>query len=224
MITFGRFGYFSDAYEKSIKEMSLNSDNGIECELSYIPQNVRVGNVMRNVTSAEYNLCCYSDSYNSSKSINLKDIVVGYDQGHLYIKDTKSEKRLKVQMTNMLNQKLMPNIFRLLLDISESDYQLFGKFVWESYYENFTYVPEIRYENLVVGNEKWKFTNYSLKIGKKSSYEEFKNSLKILTEEMHIPNKVYYTVADNRLLLNIKEEKYIELLYKHHLYQRFSWA
>lgn len=217
--TFGRFGYFSKNYEehiKSIKDVSV--DEEVECELSFLPHNVRVGNVIRNVTGAPYNLCCYTDSYNASKEISLKDIVIGYDPslGHLYIKDTQLNKRIKFKLTNMLNYRLLPNIYRLLLDISDSKCNILSKFVWENYYSDFTYIPEIRYKGITVSNEKWRFTHYSLNLDKKASYEEFKKGFKVLINDLKIPDKVYFTVADNRLLLDLSKENHIQLLYSYY--------
>ena len=217
--TFGRFGYFSENYEEHIKNIKdFSIDEEVDCELSFLPYNIRIGNVIRNVTGAEYNLCCYTDSYNASKEISLQDIVVGYDTrlGHLYIKDSKLKKRVKVKMTNMLNYRLLPNVYRLLLDISDSKYNILSKFVWENYYADFTYIPEIRYKDIIVSNEKWRFTHYSLHIAKKASYEEFRRGFQALIEELKIPGKVYFTVADIRLLLDLRKENYIELLYSYY--------
>lgn len=215
--TFGRFGYFSENYAEHIKNIKdVSIDEEVECELSFVPYNIRVGNVIRNVTGAEYNLCCYTSSYDVSKEICLQDIVVGYDSGHLYLKDSRLGRRIKVKLTNMLNYKLLPNIYRLLLDISDSKYNILSKFVWENYYADFTYIPEIRYKDIIISNEKWRFTHYSLNIAKKASYEEFKVGFNILINDLKIPNKVYFTVADNRLLLDLKQEKYIELLFSYY--------
>ncbi|MCR3758630.1 lantibiotic dehydratase [Clostridium felsineum] len=213
--TFGRFGYFSSDYLKAINDMSdlITNKNEARCELSFIPSSIRYGNVIRNISNYIYNICCYTNSYNQEKEIQFKNILIGYSNGKFYLRDSKSRKKIKIFMTNMLNSTILPNILRLLIDISSDSNLMMRQVPWKKYYNNFIYIPEIRYKNIIISSEKWKISNYGLKLKDKNSYNEFSKNFMQLKTELSIPDKVYYEVSDNRLLLNLNEEKYLKLLF-----------
>lgn len=227
--TFGRFSYMSDKHSGVLnniknaldKNKEDNLSDEVKCELSFVPSMVKAGNVIRNNTSYAKNICCYTNSYDTDNEIKVDDILVGYDNDKFYIRDSKSGKKIKVFMTNMLNVSSLPNVLRFLIDISYDDKFILGTFPWEKYYEDFTYIPEIRYKDIVVSNEKWKISNYGLNIKNKNDYDEFFSKFINVKEKLCIPDKVYYTISDNRLLMDLKQEKYIKLLfdyYKKRLY------
>lgn len=213
--TFGRFGYLSSTYSKAINDMSISipKEDEIKCELSFIPSSIRIGNVIRSISTYAYNICCYTNSYNAEKEIKLKNILVGYNNGKFYLRDSKSGKKIKVFMTNMLNTTLLPNVLRLLVDISYDSNLMMQAPPWERYYDDFTYIPKIKYKNIIVSDEKWKISNYGLNLKDKNDYDEFLKSFIELKNKLLIPDRVYYEVADNRLLLNLNEEKYLKLLF-----------
>lgn len=216
--TFGRFGYMSSKYSKVLNNISslLSKEDESRCELSFIPPTVRTGNVIRNITNYDKNISCYTNSYDEENEIKINNILVGYDNEKFYLRDSSSGKKIKVSMTNMLNISTLPNVFRLLIDISYDSKFILSAFPWEKYYENFTYIPEIRYENIVVSSEKWKISNYSLNLKNKTDYDEFIKRFMELKEKLFISDKVYYTISDNRLLLDLKKEKYLKLLFDYY--------
>lgn len=216
--TFGRFGYMSSKYSNVLDDISslLSRENECRCELSFIPSTVRAGNVIRNITNYNKNISCYTNSYDEDNEIKINNILVGYDNEKFYLRDSISGKKIKVFMTNMLNISTLPNIFRLLIDISYDSKFILSTFPWEKYYENFTYIPEIKYKNIVVSSEKWKISNYSLNLKNKNSYDEFVMVFADIREKLSIPDKIYYTIADNRLLLDLREEKYLKLLFDYY--------
>jgi thiopeptide-type bacteriocin biosynthesis protein len=217
--TMGRFSYISSQYEELIEEISdrlAQDDDTDSCEISYIPDQIRHANVTRVVSKNTRNISFFTNSYDISQEVQLNNIVVGCKEDKLYLRDRESGRKLKVTTNHMLNRMASSNVIRLMQDISLSQNVALGEFPWERYYSELTYIPEIRYENVVVSCEKWRIVSDSvLPRSNKTSLEEFTSSFSSLKSKLGIPDQVYYKEADNRLLLDLTQERYISLLYSY---------
>ncbi|MNJ44688.1 hypothetical protein D3C77_397470 [compost metagenome] len=68
----------------------------------------------------------------------------------------------------------------------------------------------------MVSCEKWRIVADSvLPRSNKTSLEEFTSSFTSLKSKLGIPDQVYYKEADNRLLLDLTQDRYISLLYSY---------
>lgn len=214
--TFGRFSYNSDKVLRFIKKNDnrINTQKNISCELSYIPKNVRSANVTRNHSEKSKNLTIHTSSYDTSNKIKLNNILIGIKNNRFYIKDKESNNNLTITSNNMLNPMIGDNGLRLLQDISLQDSLEWSNFPWTKIYEDFSYIPRIRYKGFIIETEFWKINSFLLNISKKPSYEEFIDAFHQFRIKKAIPDKFYLQNADNRILIDCNYKLYEELLYK----------
>ncbi|MSS62727.1 lantibiotic dehydratase [Velocimicrobium porci] len=218
--TFGRFcdlsndfiGVLETIYEK---EKELREDTVELCELNFLPDSIRSGNVVREVTFREKELSLYTNS-NKPKEYNicLQDIVIGIYNEKFYAKNKKNGKFLIFETNNMYNPMLYPNVLRFLQEISQEGKRKWENFPWNYIYAENRYIPEIRFGNIVLSTARWKLHRNEIEMNDKTSYEEFKKNFKQFIIKKQIPEHVYLSESDNRLYLNLAKEYSFYLIYE----------
>jgi len=217
------FGRFSHIMSKSKEFFQLLNERNIElsdndeyvtCEVSYLPSEVRNANVTRNIHDSEYELSLFTNgSKDNLYRIKLDDIFIGIENNKFYAKSKVLNKKLIITMNNMLNPQTAPNAIRFLNDLSFDGKRLWYKFAWNDVYKNFSYIPAIKYKNFTIMPEIWKMNKINMKISKKTEFNEFKKEFSDYCSEYNLPQYVYITFADNRILLNLHNEQCIKILY-----------
>lgn len=226
--SFGRFSYMMNGEEKLFeilneKNISLkNSDDYVSCELVYLPNDVRNANVTRNIHSSEYEIALFTNnSKEDSKRLDLSDILIGIDDNRFYVKSKSLGKKLLITINNMLNIQAAPNAIRFLYETSTDEINMWYNFPWSNMFTNYSYIPKIEYKNFIISPEKWILDNKILNINKKTEFENFKEKFNEYCLEYNVPNKVYITFADNRILINLNDDKCLRIL-KHELNNSLS--
>ncbi|HBI1770653.1 TPA: lantibiotic dehydratase [Enterococcus faecalis] len=216
--TFGRFAYFSNQFLEVITEFDHQfSELSKEeiCELVYLPKNIRSGNVTRDSTSTRKNISLHTSSYDKENEIKMTDILVGVENDRLYLRNLADNKKILVTSNNMLNPTIADNGIRLLQEISLQDELSWSNFPWSEVYSQFSYVPQIEYKNIVIETELWKINKYVLELpNDKPTKEQFVSNFKEIQTKLQIPNVFYLQSADNRILVDITKQVYIDLIYK----------
>jgi len=208
---FGRFGHMSDEYDVLLDELG-DSEPDI-CEISMIPKNIRIGNVIRNKTKYKMNMCLYTNSFDEKNEVALNNILVGYHENRFYFRNAQDNKILCFTMTNMLNVTTLPNVVRFMVDASRNTNTTFMSLPWVKYYQDFSFIPEIRFKDIIISNAKWRISLETLGVSKKCKYEEFKERFAQYKEKMAVVDAVYYTLADNRLLFELSQDGDLKLLF-----------
>ncbi|MHC5268498.1 lantibiotic dehydratase [Enterococcus sp. LJL98] len=216
--TFGRFAYFSNRFSEVIKEFdnqfSISSNEEV-CELVYLPKNVRSGNVTRDFTSNSKNISLHTNSYDSDNEVKMTDILVGVENDRLYLRNLVDNKKILVTSNNMLNPTITDNGIRLMQEISLQDELTWSNFPWSEVYSQFSYVPQIEYKNVVIETRLWKINKYTLELlNDKPTKSQFVSHFMKAQLKLNIPDVFYLQSADNRILVDITEQVYIDLIYK----------
>ncbi|WP_415674420.1 lantibiotic dehydratase, partial [Vagococcus fessus] len=216
--SFGRFSYFSDSFLGFMKECDSqfkNISTEDVCELVYFPKDVRSGNVTRNSSSNIKNISLYTNSYDEKNEIKISSVLVGVEDNKLYLRNLADNKKIVVTSNNMLNPTISDNGIRLLQEISLQDELSWSNFAWSEIYAQFSYVPQIEFENIIIDTELWKINKYSLELtDTKVSIEKFESHFIKLQKKLQIPNIFYLQSADNRILIDFTNRVYIDLMYK----------
>lgn len=216
--TFGRFAYFSNQFLDIITEFDYQfSDLSKEeiCELVYLPKNIRSGNVTRDFTSTSKNISLHTSSYDKKNEVKMTDILVGVENDRLYLRNLADNKKILVTSNNMLNPTIADNGIRLIQEISLQDELSWSNFPWSEVYSQFSYVPQIEYKNIVIETELWKINKYVLELpNDKPTKEQFVSHFMEIQTKLQIPNVFYLQSADNRILVDITKQVYIDLIYK----------
>lgn len=152
---------------------------------------------------------CFEDNGNE---ITLEDIYVGLSsENEIYLKSRKYNKKIKLVKDNMLNPNMMNKILKLLRIISESS-DFFPEYRVMSFRNRFgfKYIPRINFEGIVVSPRRWVLDEIDITY---KSYKEFKIKLTKNMEVYGIDSIVYYVYLDNRIIVDLKKDDYIEILY-----------
>ena len=215
--TFGRFSYLSNQHSELIKKFNETSciDESITtCEISYVPKSIRSANVTRNDSQKIKNLTIQTSSHDRNNQVQMKDILVGLKNNQFYIRDKKSNDIISISSNNMLNPTIADNGIRLLQEISLQNTLMWSNFPWSQIYDQFTYVPEIKYKDIIIETELWKITSITLKMDKEFKKDDFLESFRDFRIMKNIPSKFYLQNADNRILIDCNNVLYEDLLYK----------
>lgn len=217
--TFGRFSAESGELrntllELNIKEQQMRSENVETCEISYLPADLRSGNVARCLTGREKCLTAYTNTQQQEEEIRLEDILIGATQTQFYAKNAKTGNYIVFGSNNMYNIMLQPNAFRFLLEIAND-----GKIKWYDYPWKYAYcacrhIPQIEFEGIVISNEQWFLNRTNLELEpKQKGFEEFKKAFLAYMDKEEIPHKIYLTEEDNRIPLNLDSDLAVHILY-----------
>ena len=215
--SFGRFSHFMNNpkffYEK-INTAYGNDDECQFCEFVFLPDSLYTANVIRNMHGSTYEMSFgTSNSKENTCNLKLSDILVGFENNKLYLKSAINNKRIVPTSTNMFNPQLKPKILRLIDEISSDSIKLYNK-PWQNLIEKFAYIPTIRYKNFILEKEKWTLKIGDLGLAKRYNFNEFKKEFSEYIKSRNIPTWVYIVDADKKLLLNLKEDRCLEVLQK----------
>ena len=215
--TFGRFTHLEESYQTlcseidSLEEEAIDKDTVI-CELSYIPQRTRLGNVVRNGYERKYEIVFYTNGTKDQVyQIPIEDIFVGIEHGNFCLKSKRLNRKLKVRTNNMLNVLNDANIIRFLKEIEQYETIEWSDFIWNRLFGDLPYIPEIRYKNIILCAETWKISSAQLSC---KDYELFEKTFNEYRTERKLPHFVYLSDADNRLLIDLETSYGLKILYK----------
>lgn len=218
--SFGRFSHMMTEPNEFFEELDkrnielIDSKEYVTCEISYLPSEVRNANVTRNIHGSEYEMSLFTNgSKDNLYRIKLDDIFIGLENNIFYAKSKTLNKKLVLTINNMLNPQTAPNAIRFLNDISLDEKKLWYKFAWNDVYKYFSYIPAIKYKNFVIMPETWKMNKVNMKINKKTEFNQFKKEFNNYRTKYGVPQYVYITFADNRILLNLDNEQCVKILY-----------
>ena len=216
--TFGRFSTISDEFADMLEDINkeerrLRDDNIEMCEIGFLPAPARNGNIVRTRTFREKKTVIFTAADKGTTDvINIKDISIGVFNELFYARDYKTKKLVVFESNNMYNPMLNPNILRFLQDISHEGKRSWSEFPWTYIFSEFRHVPAIKFEDIVIENEKWKLNLSEMRLEKKN-FEEFKCKFLQLIKDKNIPDDIYLTEADNRIKLDLKKELSIRIIF-----------
>lgn len=207
--SYGRFSYL-------FKEGKfMNYEGNIEkVELSFIPDQERIANVLSCESNSNMILELSMFSESEKKYINLQDLYVFPREGKLHFYNSKDNLVMDFISTNMTNPQLFPKVLRTLVFLTEAKYSnpfILFQYINE-FYSHIMYRPEICYKNFIISSERW--TLGSELFGQVDNYNEFIKEFDILKKDNQINNKVYVGNGDNYLLLNIENDIHKRIMYE----------
>ncbi|MBU8572317.1 lantibiotic dehydratase [Bacillus subtilis] len=218
--TFGRFTHLSDSINAVIKnihnkEKELSDKNKKICELSIVPNQVRSGNVTRNVSYREKEMNLFTNSVlHHNDSVKAEDVLIGIDKNHIfYARHKRTGEILSFESNHMFNPLLMPNALRFLLEISRDGKRKWNDFPWIGIYSDFKYIPEIKYKEIILSCEQWLIHKSDLSIHSNSSIDEVKSAFFEFHRTYDLPQIFYIVNADNRLLIDIEDDRTLDVFF-----------
>ncbi len=217
--TFGRFSYLSSQITDTLEtlhqeELRIRNGNSTLCELSFVPNQMRSGNVTRNASCRNKEMSLFTNSSKSSSDeVRLEDIRIGINQNVFYARDCQSGDIVVFESNNMLNPLMSSNAIRFLQEMNEHGKRQWNKFVWVELYQDFKYVPEIKYNDIVLSSEQWYITQRDLEMTDKTSWENFLKQFAEFQHKFDIPQQFYIANSDHRLFIDTSNQQAMHILF-----------
>lgn len=169
-------------------------------ELSYWPKQARSANVAIQPCLRKHVLDL-EEINKTPSSIALEDIYVGANYQHLYLTDKKGEYEYVTRVGNLLNYARGPEPFRFLREVTLQRYKFFLPIFWGKEFEHSTYLPSIRFNKTILSEAIWKLEAiFYLGKSKEESLKKFNE----WAESWNLPQYLFLTQGDNKLLINRK--------------------
>jgi thiopeptide-type bacteriocin biosynthesis protein len=141
--------------------------------------------------------------------VPLDELVVGIESGRLSIEWPAAGVRVVGVQGHMLNSLNAPPPVRLLLDVATDGRRQFTPFSWGPA-NALAFLPRIQYGRLVLALAQWRMEGG--RMSAHASGEAFAEGLASWRECWGVPDRVYLSSGDNRLLLDLSKSDQVELL------------
>lgn len=211
----GRFAYGSDEISKIVNEITINEqktfgNDTVVAEIVHIPES-RTGNILFRPHIRGYEIVYLSDGCNDSSlctRIPLSDIYINIDNNKILLTSKKLNKRIEPRLTTAHNysNKTTP-IYQFLCDLQFQNIQPSIAFSWYGLESIFDHLPRVMYKDIILSYEKWIINSSEIL---DCSAENFDNWRK----KRHIHEEILLVSGDNKLYMNLKDSKYLEILFK----------
>lgn len=214
--SYGRFNYMTKEFENHNKDKV----GTIEVELSEFPSDYRLINIMSNYNKSNYELCIANHCIDNKNTITLDDVFFGVrrykGQNIPYFFSRKYQRELKFVMNNALNYELpglISDLSRFMLHVSnlQSNPLLFIEKL--NTFDNFNHIPRFELEGIILSEEHWNISSFDIDTENNDAFDPYK-FLKKFIEGNNLPQYVFLQKMDERLLINLNEEKNLAQIYK----------
>ncbi len=144
--------------------------------------------------------------------INIKDIFVYIDiNNKINVIDNKTGNNIKIVSNDMLNSYTKSRLNKILYNLTNNEISVLDV-IRSAINNEFTYIPRVKIDDIYINMKRWKVENNLLNT---ENIVSFKDKIKEIFEMYKIPQYVYLTDDDNRLLINICDETDLEYIYKY---------
>jgi lantibiotic biosynthesis protein len=199
--------------EQTARAEEQQSPSCIWAELVYGPRRFRSANVLIRpaVRSHEITLGAAS-GVDGERVIPLNELVVGVRKGRFYLRWPTENKEVVVCAGHMLNTLRAPTVCRFLSDLSREGTAQLSPFDWGPA-AGFPFLPRVQVGRIVLRPAQWRM-DWSVREGELSADtpEAFWVALKQWREAWQVPQYVYLSAGDNRLLLDLEHSWQVEEL------------
>ncbi|USG63894.1 lantibiotic dehydratase [Brevibacillus ruminantium] len=218
--TFGRFAdLFGESFLEQLREVhaaeqALDPD-AVHAEISYLPAHDRLSNVTLspNIRPYEIVLGTNPGEQAEEKALPLSDLFVGATLDSLYIRSASLGKEIIPTTGHMLTLRNTPPVYRFLREIAQERQGNWGSFSWGGL-EQSPHVPRIRYGKSILSLARWRIYKHTAPFSERMSKEAWMDAVKEWREKWKLPQQVFLTEGDNRILLDLMHPLHVEMLHR----------
>lgn len=213
---FGRFNrnLQNEVYEefRKLYRQIEDSNDILNCEISYLPINSRIMNVATRSRLYSYEIAIgIPPKADKEYVVGIQDILVGVNGGDFYLCSRSKNKQIRVHSSHMLANVMAPNIVRFMEDISRSSDHLFWAFDW-GLAENLHYTPRVRFGRIILSPRTWNISVNKLpKISQSQTDEELVDEVDRWRNENCVDNYITIGSNDNLLIINLENPLHIRV-------------
>lgn len=208
----GRFNHIL-----STDDLDIPSSNFDDVEITFFPKNSHHGNVMTCTSPYKYYLSLGSNiEIANKKRIDISDLYLEVIIDRIYILNKKNNRYLRFHVSNMFNMDAFPLELKILLEISHGqNYSILTlqKSINHIILNVKADSPRVIYKNFILYPRTWFLPKNIISAVNEHKYHEFKNSITNLCIKNNIPDLVVVGSMDQKLLLNMKLDMHLRILY-----------
>lgn len=202
----GRFSYY-------LQHQKLYIDNEDEVELCFFPSKARILNVIDNYTFRDKQFC-YGLAY-ADTELNINDIYI-YCDDNIHFINSKTNKPIHFALNSKINKLFAPEYIKFILNVLEKQNNHFFKVIatLNRVLDKFNETPQVNFNDIVLFPKTWKLESNEYKVNNKIiNFDKFVEKFKIYCQEKAISQNVFVGNNDQRLLLDLKSIKQLNILY-----------
>lgn len=199
-------------YNKVYKdEINLSENEYILVESRELSVSGRSNNVTNRFKNHNYYFPIALIGEDGSDQVTMEDLLIGLSEDRkLYIKSKSKNRICKVVTDNMLNSAINSKMLSFLREVSNEYEDRFVDRLYMLYDNKYVYTPRINFEGITIQPRNWALTYDMLEL---DNFEKFEKSFEKCKHKYNIDKYIYLCEYDNRLILDLKREESIEILY-----------
>ncbi len=182
---------------------SAADPGSVPAEVVYLPNTTRSTNVIVRPTIGRYEIVV-SGRGSADHQLDLTDLMVGYDGARLYLRSRSLGVRVRPTARHMLNHHGAPPVCQFLDAIGQGQTADFTTFDWGAS-ESLPVLPRVQVGRTVLAPARWLVTVPGWTQAGGVERRALDAALEHANTRWRMPQRVYATVADNRLLLDLSE-------------------
>lgn len=182
----------------------------VPAEVVYLPDTPRSTNVVIRPTVGPYEIVV-SGRGSAEHTIDLADLLVGHDGAHLYLRSRRLGVRVRPTSRHMLNHHSAPPVVQFLDAVGQSLTAEFSGFDWGEA-ERLPVLPRVQVGRTVLAPARWLITLPGWSPPATVDPGTLADALETARSQWGLPDRVYATAADNRLLLDLSQAQDVEQL------------
>ncbi len=177
--------------------------NEILAEVSYLPTNTRMANVVIRPPVREYELPVgITPGVSPSQVIPLDELYLGVEGERFRVYWPASGKVVRFTSGHMLSYRSAPPLVRLLSELAADGHVTFSSFDWGQA-ESFDYLPRVQFGRIVLRAAQWRLSKTVVPAGPPLA---FRQALSEWRETWDVPRHVCLSNGDNRLILDLEQD------------------
>ena len=211
--TLGRFSIHDERIENMLTQIqdSVNKIGENTCEIQFLPQDPRNGNVCRSRSARDYVMGPWVEP---TRELRIEDVVIGVYDNRFYARNRKTGELLRFGSSNMFNKMLYPNVYRFLLEIHNDGTYTWYDYPWERIFADFGHIPAIYYKDICITKERWKLSLQQLHLQRqKLTQDTFVTAYDKYANKHNVPRWIRLIEADNKMLLDTSNVTAMQILY-----------
>jgi thiopeptide-type bacteriocin biosynthesis protein len=197
----------------SAAEHRARPDAGLPVEVVYLPENHRSANVIVRPVAHDREIVLDTPSgLPTDRVVPLGDIAVGVRHDRFYLRSRNLGVELRPTARHMLNTHRAPAVCQFLDVVSRDGSPQFAPFDWGSA-AGFPFLPRVQYGRIVLAPARWLLRPaIDGHDGWIDDASAFARHLAEWRTAWSVPARVYLTMSDNRLLLDLEAPDQVEQL------------
>lgn len=182
----------------------------VPAEIVYLPETPRSTNVVIRPTVAPYEIVV-SGRGSAEHTLDLADLLVGHDGTRLYLRSRSLGFRVRPTSRHMLNHHGAPPVVQFLDAVGQAMAAEFSGFDWGEA-ERLPVLPRVQVGRTVLAPARWLVSLPGWSPPATVGKQELADALETARTRWGLPDRVYATASDNRLLLDLSQPNDVEQL------------